>query len=173
MDQASTLRIRAHTYSFMVKNPITSDKDLDLKEAHKLMKEQKVGKLILVNEKGELRGMYCFKDVDLIMRGDLDSINRDNRGRLRVGANIGVGGFERAEKLLEAKCDVLLVGTAHGHSKNVIDTVAETVREIKPKLNPKIWKNENKIKPDVRKQLTRKADRLGCRQAYDRGFGRL
>jgi IMP dehydrogenase len=115
---------------FMVKNPVTSDQNLDIKQAYELMKNRQIGKLILVNSSGELNGLYCFKDVKSIIEKENSMQNRDERGQLRVGANVGVfdfktACFERAEKLLEAKCDVLLVGTAHGHSKNVIDTIKE------------------------------------------------
>jgi len=115
---------------FMVKNPITCDKDLNIKQAYEFMKDKKIGKLILVDNFGELKGLYCFKDVKSIIEKENSMQNRDERGQLRVGANVGVFDFktdcfERAEKLLEAKCDVLLVGTAHGHSKNVIDTIKE------------------------------------------------
>jgi IMP dehydrogenase len=113
--------------SFMVKEPITSDLEanLDINQAYHFMKSRKIGKLILVNREGELKGLYCFKDVKSIVEGENSMYTRDERGQLRVGANIGVKDLERAEKLLEARCDVILVGTAHGHSKNVVETVVE------------------------------------------------
>ena len=116
---------------FMVQNPHTTTRKLDVDQAHRYMKEHQVAKLIVVSKSGELRGLYCFKDVKEIVEGRTPMFNRDRDGRLRVGANVGVNDFERAERLLEAKCDVLLVGTAHGHSKNVLNTVHELRRNFK------------------------------------------
>ena len=122
---------------FMVKKPVTSEKDFDISQAYKFMKKRRIGKLILVNPDGTLRGLYCWKDVKDMMEDETSVYNRDERGQLRVGANIGVRDYKRAERLLRKHCDVLLVGTAHGHSKNVIDTarrikrLKETVGELK------------------------------------------
>jgi IMP dehydrogenase len=119
---------------FMVKNPVTSDRDLDIRQAYELMMKREIGTLILVNETGGLRGLYCWGEVANIVEKQNPMENRDERGQLRVGANVGILDFEktkttgvldleRAEKLLKARCDVLLVGTAHGHSANVINTI--------------------------------------------------
>ena len=114
---------------FMIKNPIVSDQEFDVKGAYNFMKEYRIGKLILVDREGKLEGLYCFNDVCSIME-ERSLYNRDKRGQLRVGANVGVRTEtnalkfdERVEKLLKKSCDVLLVGTAHGHSENVINTV--------------------------------------------------
>jgi len=116
---------------FMVENPLTTTKDLDVDDAYRFMKKARVAKLILVSRDGELKGLYTFKDVKEIVEGRTPMFNRDVNGRLRVGANVGVNDYERVQKLLEAKCDVLLVGTAHGDSENVIKTVREIRRNFK------------------------------------------
>jgi len=115
--------------SFMIKDPVILDQDLGVKEAYEFMIENKISKLILVNPNKTLKGLYCFNDVKSIIEG-ADPFNRDERGQLRVGANVGIrtnDNFqkfdERVKLLLKEHCDVLLVGTAHGHSKNVIETV--------------------------------------------------
>jgi len=114
-----------HVRDVMVRNPLTSQEDLDVKQAYDFMKTRGVAKVILVDSDGKLRGLYCWKDVREIIENATPLYNRDGGGQLRVGANIGVNDFERAERLLRRKCDVLLVGTAHGHSGNVIKTVKE------------------------------------------------
>jgi IMP dehydrogenase len=115
---------------FMLKNPVTSQEDFDFKGAYDFMRKERIGKLILVDSNKRLKGLYCFSDVKSLIEGINPLYNRDRRGQLRVGANVGVctrensGEFDnRVEKLLRNRCDVLLVGTAHGHSENVINTV--------------------------------------------------
>lgn len=115
--------------SFMVENPVTLNSDLGVRGIHEFMIEKKVSKVIIVDSDQRLVGLYCFKDVRSIVEGG-EPFNRDSRGQLRVGANVGIrteknsAGFdERIRLLLEKKCDVLLVGTAHGHSRNVLNTV--------------------------------------------------
>src|SRR5262249_15367092 len=81
----------------------------------------KVEKLILVQQDGTLAGLITMKDI----RGteEFPAAARDTRGRLVVGAAVSVHELERVGKLVEAGCDVIVVDTPHGHSKNVIDTV--------------------------------------------------
>jgi len=116
--------------NFMVVNPLTSDKNFNTREAYDFMKHHRVAKLILVDFSGKLKGLYCFADVKSLVEDINPLYNRDERGQLRVGANVGVRTKEnamefddRVKKLLEKHCDILLVGTAHGHSENVINTV--------------------------------------------------
>jgi IMP dehydrogenase len=123
----------------MVVNPFTSEEDLNVNEAYVLMRKKKVPKLILVTQENELKGMYTFQDVKEIVEGINPMHNRDSQGQLRVGANVGVcipgrnekAFYERVEGLLRKNCDILLVGTAHGHSKNVINTVKELKNNFK------------------------------------------
>src|SRR6202163_2724000 len=86
---------------------------------------KKVEKLLLVDEKYTLTGLITIKDIDMMKR--FPNACEDGKGRLRVGAAIGVHDYERAESLIAKDVDVLVVDSAHGHSANVI----ETVRNIK------------------------------------------
>lgn len=86
----------------------------------------KVEKLLLVDENYQLKGLITIKDIDKNLR--YPRAAKDARGRLRVGAAIGVGDYERAALLIEKGVDVLCVDSAHGHSKNVIETVKELKR---------------------------------------------
>ena len=106
---------------------VTAPENTGLVEAQRILRENKVEKLLLVDEKYQLKGLITIKDIDKNLRFPLAS--KDARGRLRVGAAVGVGDFERVERLLEKGVDVIVVDSAHGHSMNVI----ETVREIKRK----------------------------------------
>lgn len=102
---------------------VTAPENTGLEEAQRILRENKVEKLLLVDEKYQLKGLITIKDIDKNLRFPLAS--KDARGRLRVGAAVGVGDYERIEKLLEKGVDVLVVDSAHGHSKNVIETVKE------------------------------------------------
>jgi len=104
---------------------VTAPPDTDLVSAQRILLENKVEKLLLIDDLYRLQGLITIKDIDKNLQYPLAS--KDERGRLRTGAAIGVGDFERAESLLNAGVDVLTVDSAHGHSKNVI----ETVRELK------------------------------------------
>jgi len=108
-------------------NLVTASADTDLVSAQKILLENKVEKLLLIDDLYRLRGLITIKDIDKNLR--YPKASKDDRGRLRVGAAIGVGDLERAESLLSAGVDLLTVDSAHGHSKNVIDTV----RAIKEK----------------------------------------
>ena len=85
--------------------------------------EKKVEKLLLVDETYRLTGLITIKDIDMMRRFPLAA--KDDRGRLRVGAAVGVHDLERAETLIAKEVDFLVVDSAHGHSKNVIETVKE------------------------------------------------
>ena len=106
-------------------NLVTAPDETDLVSAQKILLENKVEKLLLIDEEYRLKGLITIKDIDKNLR--FPKASKDDRGRLRVGAAIGVGDYERAESLLNAGVDVMTVDSAHGHSKNVI----ETVRELK------------------------------------------
>lgn len=105
---------------------VTASEDTDLQSAQRILLENKVEKLLLVDEQYQLKGLITIKDIDKNLRYPLAS--KDLRGRLRVGAAIGVHDYERAAALLEKGVDVFVVDSAHGHSKNVIETVAELKR---------------------------------------------
>jgi IMP dehydrogenase len=113
----------------MTKNIIKAPADTTLEQAKDILQKHRVEKLLLVNEKGELAGLITMRDIDRFQQ--FPNAVRDSRGRLRVGAAVGVKDFDRIETLIEAEVDVLVVDTAHGHSQNVIDTV----KAIKKKYN--------------------------------------
>ncbi|MCA9027835.1 MAG: IMP dehydrogenase [Planctomycetaceae bacterium] len=104
-------------------NLITAGANTDLKDAERILRENKVEKLLLVDDQYQLRGLITIKDIDKTQR--FPRASKDERGRLRVGAAVGVGDFQRAARLIEAGVDVLVVDSAHGHTKNVLDTVRE------------------------------------------------
>ncbi len=104
-------------------NLVTADEHTDLQEAQRILRENKVEKLLLVDENYQLKGLITIKDIDKNLR--FPRASKDLRGRLRVGAAVGVRDFERIEALLAKGVDVLVVDSAHGHSKNVLETVQE------------------------------------------------
>jgi IMP dehydrogenase len=105
-------------------NLVTATGRVTLEEAEKILTAKKVEKLLLVDENYKLTGLITIKDIDMLKR--YPDACRDEQGRLRVGAAIGVFDFERAESLISKEVDVLIVDSAHGHSRNVIETVRET-----------------------------------------------
>src|SRR5688572_17120701 len=106
-------------------NLVTAPEETTLEEAERILYEAKVEKLLLVDNQGNLAGLITMRDIDKLHQ--FPNSCKDKRGRLRVGAATGVRDFARVEALIDAGVDVVVVDTAHGHSKNVI----ETVREIK------------------------------------------
>lgn len=106
---------------------VTAREDTSLKDAERILRENKVEKLLLVDDRYQLRGLITIKDIDKNLR--FPRANKDHRGRLCVGAAVGVHDFERAEKLIGVGVDVLVVDSAHGHSKNVMETVREIKRQ--------------------------------------------
>ncbi len=109
-------------------NLVTAQPGMRLDEARTLLFRHKVEKLIIVDDAGELQGLITMKDLNMLERYP-DSAT-DSRGRLRVGAAIGVKDYERAEGLVEAGVDVLVVDTAHGHSTNVMETVKQLKQQL-------------------------------------------
>jgi IMP dehydrogenase len=104
-------------------NLVTAPENTTLEAAERILTENKVEKLLLVDENYKLRGLITIKDIDKL--SNFPNASKDKRGRLRVGAAVGVNDHERAESLIRAGVDVLVVDSAHGHSTNVIQTVAE------------------------------------------------
>lgn len=109
-------------------NLVTAPEHTTLEEAERILTANKVEKLLLVDDTYRLRGLITIKDIDKLT--NFPHACKDRRGRLRVGAAIGVHDFERAESLIRAGVDVLVVDSAHGHSANVIDTVTELKRQF-------------------------------------------
>ncbi len=102
-------------------NLVTGPAETTLEEAKKILQKHKVEKLLLVDKEGRLAGLITMRDIDRVQQ--FPSAVRDSRGRLRVGAAVGVRDHDRVRALIEAEVDVLVVDTAHGHSKNVIEMV--------------------------------------------------
>ena len=96
-----------------------------LDDAESILSRAKVEKLLLADKHGKLAGLITMRDIERSREFPLRC--KDSRGRLRAGAAVGVYDFERAEQLISADVDVLVVDTAHGHS----DAVIETVRKLR------------------------------------------
>ena len=114
-------------------NLITVSEGISLEKSKQLLHKYKIEKLLVVDKKGKLTGMITIKDIEKIKK--YPDACKDQLGRLRVGAAIGVGPdmLERAEALVNAEADVILFDTSHGHTKNVIDAaikLKETFKEI-------------------------------------------
>ncbi|MCU0578980.1 MAG: IMP dehydrogenase [Desulfobacterota bacterium] len=111
-------------------NLVTARVGITLEESKALLHRNRIEKLLVVDDRGNLKGLITIKDIEKLKKFP-DSC-KDKRGRLRVGAAVGVGPqeLERAEALRKAEVDVVVVDVAHGHSKNVV----EAVRNIKRKF---------------------------------------
>ena len=108
----------------MTKQPlVTAPAGTSGEKARAILAKSKVEKLLIVDSEMNLRGLVTMKDLNKVQIHPQAS--KDDRGRLRVGAAVGVRDRERAQLLVEAGVDVLVVDTAHGHSQNVIDTVKD------------------------------------------------
>jgi IMP dehydrogenase len=110
-------------------NLVTAHADTTLDEAERILYRAKVEKLLLVDKDQRLVGLITMRDIDKLHQ--FPNACKDRRGRLRVGAATGVKDFARVEALIKADVDVVVVDTAHGHSRNVI----ETVKQIKKQHN--------------------------------------
>lgn len=114
----------------MTRKLITVPVGTSLKEAEKLFHDHKIEKILMVDEHFHLKGLITYKDV--LKRIQYPNAAKDGFGRLRVGAAIGVGkdALVRAAALIEAKADVLVIDTAHGHSQRVLDTIKQVRNEF-------------------------------------------
>ena len=113
------------------KKLVTAREGTTLEEARELLHKFKIEKLPVVNGDFKLRGLITMKDIEKIEK--YPNASKDKLGRLRCGAAVGVGPDteERIEALLGAGCDVIVVDTAHGHSKRVIDAVKSIKKNYK------------------------------------------
>ena len=111
--------------ALMTKNVITVKESVSKEEARKLLHQHRIEKLVVVDEDGFCVGLITVKDMEK-SQNHPDAC-KDEQGRLRVAAATGVGkdGLSRAEALIDAGVDVLIVDTAHGHSKMVLDSVSK------------------------------------------------
>ena len=116
------------------KNLITVKKGTTLEEAKSVLQKHRIEKLLVVDDEGALCGLITVKDI--LKKENHPNAGTDRHGRLLVAAAIGVSSdtMERAQALVHANVDALVVDTAHGHSKGVL----ETVKNLKSKLNVEI-----------------------------------
>ncbi|MEQ1800617.1 MAG: IMP dehydrogenase [Gammaproteobacteria bacterium] len=112
---------------------VTVREGADKKEVLDLLHKHRIEKVLVVAENFQLRGMITAKDFQKAK--DYPYACKDDRGALRVGAAVGTGGdtAERVKALVEAGVDLLIVDTAHGHSKGVLDRISQ-IKEQYPKL---------------------------------------
>ncbi|MFB3121599.1 MAG: IMP dehydrogenase [Candidatus Binatia bacterium] len=105
-------------------NLITARPGVDLEEAKEILHRHRIEKLLVVDDHFQLKGLITVKDIE--KRTQYPFACKDERGRLRVGAAVGLGSDykERVEALVRAGSDIIAVDTAHGHSKNVLDLVS-------------------------------------------------
>ncbi|MAD43225.1 MAG: IMP dehydrogenase [Arcobacter sp.] len=111
---------------------ITAKEGTTLEEAADVMHSNKIEKLPIVDDKNKLIGLITIKDIN--KKREYPNASKDQFGRLIVGAAIGVGQLDRATALVEAGVDVLVMDSAHGHSKGILDSV----KDIKSKLDVEI-----------------------------------
>ncbi|MEE9145017.1 MAG: IMP dehydrogenase [Candidatus Binatia bacterium] len=115
-------------------NLVTAKPGVDLDEAKEILHRHRIEKLLVVDENFQLKGLITVKDIE--KKTLYPFACKDERGRLRVGAAVGVGSDceERVEALVQAEVDLVAVDTAHGHSKNVLDVVKH-IRRYHPELD--------------------------------------
>ena len=120
----------------MQKTMVTAKAGTSLKKAYEIMRENKIGKLPLVDKKGHIVGLYSFTDVQRLVENQNPTYNCDDQFRLRVSASVsgGKGDLSRMEKLADAGVDVVVVDSAHGHSKGIIDMTKYIVKHF-PKVD--------------------------------------
>ncbi|MDA7028643.1 IMP dehydrogenase [Bacillus sp. CLL-7-23] len=113
---------------------VTASVGTTLDEAEKILQKYKIEKLPLLDDQGVLKGLITIKDIEKVI--EFPNSAKDVHGRLLVGAAVGITGdsMTRVNKLVEANVDVIVVDTAHGHSKGVIETV-KNIRDTYPDLN--------------------------------------
>ena len=107
---------------------ITASEGTTLEEAADVMHANKIEKLPIVNKENKLIGLITIKDIN--KKREHPNANKDEFGRLRVGAAIGVGQLDRARALVAVGVDVLVLDSAHGHSKGILDTVKAIKAEM-------------------------------------------
>ncbi len=104
-------------------NLVTVEEGISLEESKRVLHKHKIEKLLVVDKEFNLKGLITIKDIEKVIK--YPAACKDSLGRLRVGAAVGVGPDRdaRVDALIRAGCDVIVVDTAHGHSKNVIESV--------------------------------------------------
>ena len=111
--------------NLMTRDLIVAEEGISTDEAKRLMHHNRIEKLVVIGDDGNLLGLITIKDIE--KQATYPGSVKDHHGRLLVAAAVGVGNDsrERAEALVEAGVDVLVVDTAHGHSRKVLDSIAD------------------------------------------------
>ncbi|WP_017471608.1 IMP dehydrogenase [Amphibacillus jilinensis] len=130
-------------------NLVTAPVGTTLEEASQILQKHRIEKLPLIDEQGVLKGLITIKDIEKVI--EFPHSAKDSQGRLLCGAAVGVtvDAMTRIDKLVEAGVDIVVIDTAHGHSKGVIEQV-KRVREKYPDLNIIAG---NVATPDATKEL--------------------
>jgi len=112
-------------------NLVTVKEGINLEESKSILHKHKIEKLLVVDKSFNLKGLITIKDIEKMRK--YPHACKGHLGRLRVGAAVGVAKDRemRVDALLKAGCDVIIIDTAHGHSKNVIDAVRDTKKNFK------------------------------------------
>ena len=115
--------IRPISEVMTIKNLVTTSEDTNLEKASEILQKHKIEKLPIVDGNNKLIGLLTYKDITKAK--DKPNACKDEKGRLRVAAAVGITDdtFERIDALVNASVDVIVIDTAHGHSKYVIDTL--------------------------------------------------
>ena len=132
-DMRFTKDYRFKVYEKMTKMPlVTAVEGTTLEQAAEIMHQNKIEKLPIVNKDNKLIGLITIKDIN--KKIEYPNACKDEFGRLRVGAAIGVNQLDRARALVAVGVDVLVLDSAHGHSKGILDTVKAIKAELKVEL---------------------------------------
>jgi IMP dehydrogenase len=126
-------RLDQHVGSVMTRDPVTVPEGISIDDAKKVLHEHRIEKLLVTSGRGQLVGLITVKDI--LKAADHPEAIKDGFGRLRVGAAVGTGAdtMTRVAALVDQGVDVVVVDTAHGHSKRVLDTV-RAIRAEHPDL---------------------------------------
>ena len=124
-------RVDIKVSEVMTRDPITASQGIRMDEAMRILHENRIEKLPVVDNKNCLKGLITVKDIQKKL--DFPNACKDLEGRLRVGAAVGVGAgtMDRVKALVDAAVDVIVVDTAHGHSQAVLDTVGKIKKKYK------------------------------------------
>ena len=114
-------------------NLVTGKEGVTLEEAQQILKTYKIEKLPIVDDEGHLKGLITIKDIEKKIQ--YPNSAKDERGRLLCGAAVGMGAdlMPRVDALVKANVDVIVLDSAHGHSKGVMDALIN-VKEAYPQL---------------------------------------
>ncbi|MBU0711464.1 IMP dehydrogenase [bacterium] len=115
-------------------NLVTTQVGTTLEQAEEILQRHRIEKLLVVDDKGRLKGLITVKDI--LKKKRFPNAVKDSYGRLRVGAAVGVSGdfLERAERLIAGEVDVIVIDTAHGHNSDVINAV-KRMKQLYPQMD--------------------------------------